>query len=264
MNFNILFANASILEPPNFIMNRESGMSGQRFMLFHFVNPIEITINGKEIVTNPGAVILFTPDQPQIFHPFNGRLNHDYIDFELLDKSFFSAIHFPLNTIVYPRISKTITTTIKNINNIKTNEETGFEYEIDAMFSMLLLDIARTLNIKRNRRHIEKQNNLQETFEQMRLSLYTNPTHVTVASLAEYLGFSASYFNKKYKEILHTSPLKDINKARIEYAKTELLQNKDINSIVDSLGFANNEYFYRWFKQMTGLTPKEFIKKNSN
>lgn len=260
MNFNVLFPNASVIEPANFIMNREKGAA--RYMFFHFVNPVEITLNGNTFITNPGAVILFTPDYPQIFHPYHGRLNHDYVDFEVLDSSFFEQIHFPLNTVIYPRMSKVITSSINELYELKREEEVGFAYEIDAKFSLLLIEIGRSINIKKNHKDVENQVHLQNSFEQLRLSLYQDPTHKTVSNLAESLGFSSSYFNKKYKELFRVSPIDDINKARIEYVKTLLLQNQNINSIVDALGFANTEYFYRWFKKMTGITPKEFINKN--
>ena len=257
MNFNVLFPNSTVVEPSNFVMSRENG--GARYMFFHFVNPVEITINGQTIITNPGAVILFAPNNPQIFKPYNGRLNHDYVDFEVLDEEFFENIHFPLNTIIYPRMSKYITASIKEINDLKRTENTGFAYEIDAKFTLLLLSISRSISTKKNHKDVESQEKLQNDFEQMRLSLYTNPSHVSVSTLAESMGFSSSYFNKKYKELFHISPIDDINKARIEYVKTLLLQNQNIDTIVDALGFSNNEYFYRWFKKMTGVTPKEYI-----
>ena len=137
MNFHVLFPNSSVIEPSNFIMNREKGAA--RYMFFHFVNPVEITINGNTTITNPGAVILFSPEQPQIFHPYHGRLNHDYIDFEVLNPSFFGSIHFPLNTVIYPRMSKLITSSINELNDIKREEEVGFDCEIDAKFTLLLL-----------------------------------------------------------------------------------------------------------------------------
>lgn len=257
MNFNVLFPKATAIEPANFVMDREKGAA--RYMLFHFISPVEITLDGTTFITNPGAVILFSPNYPQFFHPYQGRLNHDYVDFESLGTNFLDNIRFPLNTIIYPRMSKVITTTIQELYNANRREEIGLEYENDARFTLLLLEILRSINIKKNRRNGENHKHLEDIFEQLRLTLYTNPTHVNVSSLAESLGFSTSYFNKKYKELFHISPIEDINKARIEYVKALLLQNQSINSIVDALGFSNNEYFYRWFKKMTGMTPKEYI-----
>ncbi len=257
MNFKIVFPNAHVVEPTNFVMNREGG--GARYIFFHFVNPVEITLEGKNVITNPGAVILYSPNYPQIFHPIDVRLNHDYVDFETLNPDFFKDIEFPLNTIIYPRMSKTINSTIREINSILKREETGFALEMDAKFTMLLLDISKSINIKKSHKNFNLKGQLQKNFEEARLSLYTNPTHTNVSTLAESLGFSSSYFNKKYKELFHISPIDDISKARIEYTKNQLLQNQNIDTIVEALGFANNEYFYRWFKKMTGKTPKEFI-----
>ncbi len=257
MNFNVLFPNSAIIEPSNFVMNREKG--GVRYMFFHFVNPVEITLDGQTFVTNPGAVILYAPNYPQIFRPYNGRLNHDYVDFEVINEKFFDDIHFQLNTVIYPRMSKVITASIKEINEEKKTEHAGFAYEIDAKFTLLLLSIARSLITKKNHKDVGLEAQQQNEFEQLRLSLYTDPSHATVSSLAASMGFSSSYFNKKYKELFHVRPIDDINQARIEYVKTLLLQNQNITTIVDALGFSNTEYFYRWFKKMMGVTPKAFI-----
>jgi AraC-like DNA-binding protein/Tfp pilus assembly protein PilF len=75
--------------------------------------------------------------------------------------------------------------------------------------------------------------------------LVTNPTYVTTAiHQAGDTNFSAL-----------------INGFRIEEAKELILDSKEkpnFNEIADRVGFNNRVSFYRWFKEITGLSPTEF------
>ncbi len=55
------------------------------------------------------------------------------------------------------------------------------------------------------------------------------------------------------------------NSIRIHHAKLQL-QDTDIpiREICESVGFSNLNYFYRQFKEATGMTPKEYRENNGN
>ncbi|MGN1399445.1 MAG: helix-turn-helix domain-containing protein [Erysipelotrichaceae bacterium] len=55
-----------------------------------------------------------------------------------------------------------------------------------------------------------------------------------------------------------------INEVKIDLAKELLLEkNKTISSISTYLGYSYNSYFSRVFKEITNLSPKDYIKEHS-
>jgi YesN/AraC family two-component response regulator len=63
---------------------------------------------------------------------------------------------------------------------------------------------------------------------------------------------------------MQCSPLQYINQKKVEKAKMMLiLSNKSIKDVAYSLSFKTNQYFNQFFKNMTGMSPKEY-KKNGH
>lgn len=83
--------------------------------------------------------------------------------------------------------------------------------------------------------------------------------NLNLSELADKYHFNHSYLTKTFKKQKGISPLKLINTLRMEDAK-ELLQNEElsIREISEMLGFSNQHYFSRMFKETTGQTPMEY------
>lgn len=87
-------------------------------------------------------------------------------------------------------------------------------------------------------------------------------TNIDVSALAERYGCSAEHFRHKFRRKFNIPPKKYILLRRLNSAK-ELLLNSDLSvaDIAKRTGFADSNYFSRYFKQETGCTPMQF-KKN--
>jgi len=85
----------------------------------------------------------------------------------------------------------------------------------------------------------------------------------TVSAMAKRLYMSDRTLQRKLKE--HGVSFQELlNKARFDLASHYLKQGEHtIESISDLLGFSSYTSFIRFFKVVTGLTPKEFIKKHA-
>ena len=75
---------------------------------------------------------------------------------------------------------------------------------------------------------------------------------------------SNAYFCSFYKKHAGETFIDTLNKYRIKKASEILLSDESIkpSAIYKMVGFFNQGYFYKTFKQYTGLTPAEFKKKN--
>lgn len=86
--------------------------------------------------------------------------------------------------------------------------------------------------------------------------------HLTVGDVADYVGFSKSYFSAYFKKTLGFSVSAFILRCKLEEGK-ELLRytDKPICTISAFLCFSNQSHFHTAFKKQFGVTPSEYRKK---
>lgn len=119
---------------------------------------------------------------------------------------------------------------------------------------MLLLESARTRAVD------EKELAAMVEVEQYILRhLYEK---LTIESLAERAGYSASHFTRLFRRAANQSPYQFILDARIDRAKHMLATSGlSIQEIADQCGFPNVSNFSCTFRKICGLTPSEFRKQ---
>lgn len=256
MDFKLHYVGSKVIEQGDFKITRPEG--SPRFIFFHFNSTVSFTINGEKIDGIPGCCILYEPGVQQEFESNSMRINHDYLDFECFDSRIFKELRIPLNEIITTPISDEITKTIADIYDYSKGD-----YVLDVIVEKKLLDLFITLSDAIHKRHSNLNTNYSESlrslFEKLRHDLYQNPQGLTATALAKKLGFTPSYFNVLYKKFFFTTPLKDLDKARLEMVKKMLLSGEKTYEIVRLLGFSNEEYFYYWFKRNTNMTIRKFI-----
>lgn len=82
---------------------------------------------------------------------------------------------------------------------------------------------------------------------------------LTIKEMAEACGFSQSHFMKFFKGSMGTSFTCYLNEYRLTMASRLLLSSSaSILEVAGETGFDNLSYFNRSFKQMFGMTPREF------
>lgn len=89
---------------------------------------------------------------------------------------------------------------------------------------------------------------------------------ISLDDVANYVNLSKAYFCIFYKKHTGETFLDTLNRYRIEQAKKILTENPDVKTsmMYTSVGFSNQGYFYKTFKQYTGKTPNEYLKNPSN
>lgn len=108
----------------------------------------------------------------------------------------------------------------------------------------------------------ETENTIEELDSYLR-SHYTE--YINLSELAEKYHFNPSYLTRIFKKQKGEAPLKLINTLRIHDAK-KLLTNPDLSvkEISEMIGYSNQHYFSRIFKEFTKQTPKEYRNANLN
>ena len=85
-----------------------------------------------------------------------------------------------------------------------------------------------------------------------------------IEDIAEHVGLSKSYLNKKFKAYTDLPPINYLNKYRIEKS-LYLLQHtqKSVKEIALELGFSDPNYFCKVFRKTTGISPGIFQKNKA-
>jgi len=96
---------------------------------------------------------------------------------------------------------------------------------------------------------------------QLQTAVESNLSHsVTVEELAFLCNMSLSTFKRRFARLYGTSPNKWLLQRRMEQAVILLQQQARPSEIYFQLGYENHSSFSQSFKQVYGITPKEFQK----
>lgn len=85
---------------------------------------------------------------------------------------------------------------------------------------------------------------------------------LSLNSVSERLHLNVAYLGQKFKKETNQSFAQYLNEFRMNKAK-ELLKTTrlNINEVAQSVGYSNEGYFYKKFKEVFGLSPKELRNK---
>ncbi|TMV53099.1 helix-turn-helix domain-containing protein [Paenibacillus mesophilus] len=93
------------------------------------------------------------------------------------------------------------------------------------------------------------------------IEAHANET-IEVDQLAKMAGWSHEHFTRTFQRHVGHSPKEWMTKRRIGLAAQLLLQRPDsIKQIARAAGFADEYYFHRLFRRMTGMTATEYRRK---
>jgi len=86
---------------------------------------------------------------------------------------------------------------------------------------------------------------------------------ISLNSAAKHLAISAGYLSSVFKRRTNIGFVEYVTKVKIDEAKNLLLSGQyKIYEVSDMVGYEDNGYFIKTFHKITGMTPKEFIKKH--
>lgn len=113
--------------------------------------------------------------------------------------------------------------------------------------------------VHRQRENPNYSQAIQRTVNYIEMHLDRN---IHAQELADMIGYSVTYFTRRFREETGFGISDYVKAARIERAKTLLDTSDDsIQNISDKLGFTTRNYFTKCFKEITGVTPVEYRNK---
>lgn len=79
--------------------------------------------------------------------------------------------------------------------------------------------------------------------------------NVSVDDLANLVNMSSSGFHKKFKEVMHLSPLQYTKLIRLNKAKTYIMEGKNVSEAGYMVGYNSPAQFSREYKRQFGVSP---------
>ncbi|MDF2670452.1 MAG: btr 3 [Paenibacillus sp.] len=80
-------------------------------------------------------------------------------------------------------------------------------------------------------------------------------------TLANIAKLTPNAFCRSFKRVTGLAPTDYLNRIRIEHAKEQLSPSSSVKEVAASIGYGSEYYFSRIFKDMVGIPPSLFIKR---
>lgn len=82
---------------------------------------------------------------------------------------------------------------------------------------------------------------------------------LSVPDVSEAMGVSVQHLSRLFRKKMNITVVEHINTARIEKAKTLIVQKgMTVNKVAEAVGYSNNVTFSRNFKRYVGMSPSEY------
>ena len=129
----------------------------------------------------------------------------------------------------------------------------AFAYSLGDTLFLLLQNWCDTLQ--------PEANSAVETIDRQIRLRFAEPDFDLTAEIAR-TGYSVGYFRSIFRNQIGRPPQAQLNHVRVEYAKSQMQIYQDtvpIKTISANAGFVDPYYFSRLFKQMVGVSPREYL-----
>ena len=245
-------------EKSGFIISRPNGISEYTFL--HFLNPMFITVNGKEYHTKAGACIFISPNTTQLFRS-EVDVIHNWAHFSSGFSYKLKEYNIPVDEILFPKDTNYISPLFRNLEQEYFLNYKYREKILDAMTDEFLIKFSRSVLGEAQQTNFDAYES--QRISSVRQQILTSPEkNLTVKEIAKMLNLSSSRFHTIYKSMFGTTPMHDIIEARIKRAEVILISNNEISvsQLSEILGYNDQYHFIRQFKQLTGETPAVYRK----
>ena len=232
-----------------YLKNIRSFQYNYDILLYH-KNDTSVYVFGEKEYTAKEGDIVFIPRNT----PYTRRLLQDHVDVICVDFLF----DLPEGTSLFPKLFHKIPNAdslFKKLYKTWSVRTPGSDIgALGYLYSIYSAIIAHQSSAYFSRKHLT----LLEEAQKLLSENYTNPKF----SLKEFLiksDISEVHFRKLFKAFYGMPPNQYLISLRLNEAK-KLLENDiaPINKIAEMLGFSNNCYFSRLFKEKMGFSPNEY------
>lgn len=238
--------------------NHTYGPEIRRHYIFTLVNKGSAVLHGKKDISFCRQDMLIVFPNERIHYKTEGEWSISWIGLygKAVDDFIGQLGITPENPIIHINLYSEILNVLSEIYDLSGN----LSFENNLQITGLLYRFFHLLFLNRN---ITEQLDIIGTATKIIDYNYNN--NLSVGDISDKLGLNISYFSRKFKETMGTTPKHYIQNKRIEYAKYLLNSTSStVSEVSASVGYDDPLYFSRVFKSVTGLSPKKYRETKRN
>lgn len=230
------------------------------YCIFCFNEPFLYERDGVLVRGEAGDLLINTPGAFVHHGPLPGAKTgfvNDWIYLSGIDlRELLNKYPLPLNTAFHIDQKHILRTLISEVLRESVAGAEGAQDRLHYLAGIAVIDLYRQYS------NTYLQSEAQVRLEGVRKEMLLFPQrNWTLAELAQHSGYSVSRFCALYKECFGVPPKQELLSARLSAASWQLrYTNRSVSDIADSCGFQSVGYFSRYFKQETGMTPREYAR----
>lgn len=235
--------------------------------------PPALRINQTVYQLNPGDILLIWPgevheiitntDSQLIGLQFSITVFNELPDFTPFLNLFRTFHH--IRQLSTPQLAQSMLVHIQHMLSVQENKETFAGVETLICLYEMFMDFGNHLKNTILKDTEQYSSGTGKTIEKINIAcsyIVDNCEHeLTLESTADYIGFSACYFSRIFKQVTNYNFIEYLTLQRIKRAQL-LLSDSDmtITEISYQAGFKSISTFNRVFRQYKGCSPSEYRK----
>ncbi|TRX61197.1 helix-turn-helix transcriptional regulator [Fulvivirga sp. M361] len=150
---------------------------------------------------------------------------------------------------------------IQTIKSIHHEYLVGDAYS-DSIITGAMTSILNILARSIEKQYVEQGNEADKRFGRILRYIHTHisaPEHLRISALAETFGISPTYFSEYFKKHAGISFAEYVIKSKLKLVETKVLHTDlSLKEIAYQLNFTDSSHLAKTFKQVYGMTIKEF------
>ncbi|MCG8572691.1 MAG: AraC family transcriptional regulator [Spirochaetes bacterium] len=222
-----------------------------------------IKMDNKMYRLEKGDAFFVFPDQKNFYQASkNHPWSYKWIGFsgsradEILNSIHINRKSMIIHNVYISAIENMIDQVFENLKN----RNPGYELKIKGLFYIILSKFVEQNEIRAKNNSYQKVDYIENILEFIQNNYQRS---ITVNQMSQYLGINRSYFSNLFKKRIGTSVQDYLIKYRIDKAKELLITSEySVAEISHFVGYKEYFTFYKIFKKLTGLSPKQY--KNLN
>ena len=246
-------------EGESFVLDREITTSD--YIFIHYHTPVKAnTVHGM-VETEGHSFIVHSKHFHQKFTTNGTSLLHDWLHIDGNLDDIMKKANLEYNTLYEITTWDFISSILQEIEVEHLSNDCFSDDIKEGKMRELLLRLSRIVHGIPTQ---EVDEAVKQQFMEARSHIHQRyHQHWEIESMADIVHLAPSQFFYLYKKIFDISPKKDLQNVRIEHAKHKLLrQNLSVKEVAERIGYENEYYFIRKFKEITGKTPGQYKKSH--